>query len=146
MTNRSDLAVEKIIDGYNCAQAVFYSFCDDLKIEKNAALKLASCFGIGMGRKQEVCGAISGGLLVIGARHGGGEKKNARAMERSYKKTQDLMDQFAARHGSFICRELLNGSDLTTRAGRFYFKKNDILNQTCAPCVRSVVEILEKIL
>jgi len=144
--SRGDVAVEKFNDGYNCAQAVFYAFCDDLKIEKETALKLGTCFGAGMGEKGEVCGAVSGGLLVIGAKHGRGEKKGRSATQRSYKKTEELMDRFAAKRGSFICRELLDGCDLTTKKGRSYFKKNDFFNKTCCSCVQCVVEILEDML
>ena len=146
MKNRSEIAVEKFKEGYNCAQSVFYSFCDDLKIKKDTALKLACGFGAGMGRKEEVCGAISGGILVIGAKYGRGEKEDGSAMELSYQKTQDLMNQFFAKHGTFICRKLLDGCELTTREGQLYFKENDLLNKTCYPCVRSVVGILEEIL
>lgn len=146
MKKRSEIAVQKFKKGYNCAQAVFYSFCDDLKIEKDIALKLASGFGRGMGRKEEVCGAISGGILVIGTKYGRGEKEGRAATKRSYKKTQELMDQFAAIHGTYICRQLLNGCELTTWAGQLYFKKNDLMNKTCTRCVQNVVEILEEIL
>lgn len=134
------------MDGYNCAQAVFYSFCDDFNIDKDVALKMATGFGAGMGRKEEVCGAISGGILVIGSKYGRGETEERSAMERSYKKTQNLMDQFAERHGTVICRQLLNGCELTTNEGQLYFTENDLLKKTCVPCVRSVVEILEAIL
>lgn len=146
MNNRSEIAVQKLIDGYNCAQAVFYSFCDDLNIEKDFALKLATGFGAGMGRKEEVCGAISGGIIVIGAKYGRGEKDERTVMERTYKKVQDLMDQFAAKHGSYICRKLINGCELTTKEGQLYFKENNLLKKTCAPCVQSVVDIVEDML
>jgi len=146
MKKRSEIAIRKFTDGYNCAQAVFYSFCDELKIEKEIALKLGTGFGAGMGRKEEVCGAISGGIMVIGAKYGRGEKEDRAAMERSYLKVQNLMDQFAAQHGSYICRQLLNGCELTTKEGQSYFKKNNLLKKTCTPCVQSVVAIVEKIL
>ena len=64
MKTRSELALKKFLSGYNCAQAVLFSFCDDLGFEQNTALKLACGFGAGMGRKQAVCGAISGGILA----------------------------------------------------------------------------------
>ena len=73
MTTKSDVAVEKFLAGYNCAQAVLFSFCDDLVFDKNTALKLACGFGAGMGRRQEVCGAIIGGIIALGLKHGRGE-------------------------------------------------------------------------
>ena len=146
MSSKSDIAVAKFLKGYNCAQAVFYSFCDDLQFEKNTALKMACGFGAGMGRKEEVCGAVTGGIIVIGAKYGRGENDDRTATELTYNKTRALMDQFAEKHCTFICRKLLNGCELTTKEGQKQFKENDLLNKTCKPCVQSVVEILKNII
>ncbi len=143
---KSEKAVSKFIENYNCAPSVLFSFCDDLKIEKDKALKLACGFGAGMGRKEEVCGAVTGGIIVIGAKYGRGENDNRTATEETYAKTREFMDQFAGRHGTFICRKLLNGCDLTTEEGQKHFNENDLLNKTCKPCVQSAVEILESII
>lgn len=143
---RSEQAVSKFLEGYNCAQAVLFSFCDDLKMDKDKALKMVCGLGAGMGRKGEVCGAVSGGIIVIGARYGRGENDDRTVTDATYAKTRELMDQFAKRHGSFICRKLLNGCELTTEEGQKQFKKNDLLNKTCKLCVQSVVEILEGII
>lgn len=113
---------------------------------EETALKLACGLGAGMARKQEVCGAVTGGILVLGLRHGRGSKEDRSAMELTYLKTRELMDQFAQKHGTFVCRKLLNGCELTTDAGQKYFKENDLRNKICVPCVQSVVGILESIL
>lgn len=96
-----------------------------------------------MGRKEEVCGAVTGGILVLGLRHGRGSKDDRSAMVLTYRKTRELMDEFAKKHGTFICRKLLNGCELTAEEGQKYFKENDLLNKICTPCIQSVVEILE---
>lgn len=145
MTDKIEIAVAKFMSGYNCAQAVVFAHCDELGLEKNAALKLACGFGAGMGRKEEVCGAVSGGVLVLGAIHGRGENDERSANENTYAKTRELLERFQSRHGSYLCRALLDGCDLTTREGQSYFKQNDLLNKTCKECVRSVVQILEEI-
>jgi C_GCAxxG_C_C family probable redox protein len=146
MKNRTEIAVSKFSEGYNCAQSVFYSLSDALQFDKNTALKMACGFGAGMGRKEEVCGAVTGGIMVIGAKYGRGEKDDRTATELTYKKTRELMDRFEQKHGTFICRKLLNGCELTTEEGQKHFKEDDLLNRTCKPCVRSVVEILDSIM
>ena len=97
------------------------------------ALKIACGLGAGMARNGEVCGAVTGGILVLGMRHGRGAKDEESAMELTYRKTRELMDLFAARHGSYICRQLLKGLDLKTEAGQQQFKDNDMRNKICNP-------------
>src|SRR5512137_2145472 len=104
MTNRSDAAMEKFKNGYNCAQAVIYVFHDELGIPEDTALKAACGLGAGMGRKQEVCGAVTGGILVLGMRHGRGSKEERSAQDATYAKTRELMEFFAGRHGTCSCK------------------------------------------
>ncbi|MBN1152345.1 MAG: C_GCAxxG_C_C family protein [Dehalococcoidia bacterium] len=144
--NRAEIAVSKFSEGYNCAQSVFYSFCDDLGFDKNTALKMACGFGVGMGRKEEVCGAVSGGIIVIGAKYGRGEKDDRTATELTYKKTRELMERFERNHGTFTCRRLLKGCELTTEEGQRHFRDNKLADTICSPCVRTVVEILDSIM
>jgi C_GCAxxG_C_C family probable redox protein len=146
MKSKSEIATKKFQEGFNCAQSVFYSFCDDLKFEKETALKMACGLGAGMGLKGEVCGAVSGGIIVLGAKYGSSKKNEEAATYFTYAKTRDLMDQFAEKHGTCICRKLLDGCDLTTEAGQKNFMEKDLMNNSCKPCVQSVVEILEKIM
>ena len=146
MKNRADIAVEKFAQGYNCAQSVVYSFCDDLRLDKNSALKMACGFGAGMGRKQEVCGAVTGGILVIGAKYGRGENDDPSATEQTYAKARELMDRFSGRRGTFLCRKLLDGCDLSTEEGHRRFAEKDLRNGTCRLCVQDAVDILEGII
>lgn len=146
MQNRTEIAVSKFSEGYNCAQSVLYSFCDDIHLDRNTALKMACGFGAGMGRKEEVCGAVTGGIIVIGAKYGRGEGDGTAAREFTYAKTRELMDRFAEKHGTFICRRLLKGCELTTEEGQKHFKENKLADAICKPCVRSVVEILDSIM
>lgn len=52
--------------GYNCSQSVVLAFCEPLGLDMETMAKLASSFGGGMGRLREVCGAISGMLMIVG--------------------------------------------------------------------------------
>ena len=145
MKTKLDAAITKFREGYNCSQSVLYAHCTDLNLDTNTALRLACGFGAGMGRKEEVCGAISGGILVLSLRHGRGEKDDRSATEATYAKTRELMERFQQRHSTYICRQLLSNCDLTTAEGQRSFKENDYLNRVCIPCVESVMTILEEI-
>ena len=124
---------------------MLYAFREESNLPEETALKIACGLGAGMGRKEEVCGAVTGGVLVLGMRHGRGSKDDRSAAELTYMKTRELMDQFAKKHGTFVCRKLLNGCELTTEEGQKYFKENELLKKICMPCVQSAVEILENI-
>lgn len=146
MKTRSDCAVEKFLEGYNSTQAVLYPFCDDLHLNKDTALKLATGFGAGMGRRQEICGAISGGIIAIGLKYGYGEGQDQTYTEETYRKVQELISRFELKHGSFQCCTLLDGCYLNTPEGKRYVRENDLPNRICKGYVKTVVEIVEDIL
>ena len=64
--DHSQKAQNLFLEGYNCAQAVLCAFDDVTGIDKQTSTRLASSFGGGMGRLREVCGTVSGALLVLG--------------------------------------------------------------------------------
>ncbi len=143
---RKDIALQKFKEGYNCAQSVFYAFCDDLKIDKNTALKIASGFGAGMARMQEVCGAVSGAIMALGSAHGRGENEDREIMVKNYNEIRELMDRFKKQHGSYNCLCLLKECSLNTEEGHKFYSDNDLRNKVCVPCVGSAVEIVEDLL
>jgi len=90
MRLRSDTFVK-----YNCAQAVLVPFADACGIRAEQAYLLGMHFGGGM-KMASVCGAITGGLMVIGMLGGGDEQYRAfmKAMHESH-------------DGMVECRDLL---------------------------------------
>lgn len=50
---------------YNCAQGVLVPFAEGAGIDDETAAKITSNFGSGM-RIASVCGAVTGGLMVLG--------------------------------------------------------------------------------
>ena len=130
------------LEGYNCAQATFGAFCDVTGLEFETAIRLASGLGGGMGRMREVCGAVSGMLMVLGLLYGyddNGEKD--RAKKAHYALVQELAGKFREKNGSIICREILKNppSDPapTPRTAEFY------KNRPCARMVYCAAEILD---
>ena len=93
--DHSKKAVELFKSGYNCSQAVFGAYADELGIDFDTAVKISSSFGGGMGRMREVCGALTGSFMVLGMLEGGYDARDNKAKAEHYKNIQDL------------CRELL---------------------------------------
>jgi C_GCAxxG_C_C family probable redox protein len=146
MKNKSDKAVAMMTAGFNCAQSVLGVFCADLHFDKDTALKLATGFGAGMARKQEVCGAVTGGILVIGLKSGRGSADERSATESTYLLVEKFMERFNAKHGSCLCRILLDGCNLLSESGRNFCNENKLSEKICRPCVAEAVRILEDIL
>ncbi len=139
-----EAAKKLFLKGYNCTQSILYAFGEEFGLAEETALKISCGLGAGMARQGDVCGAVTGGILVLGLRHGRGLKNDRTATEITYAKTQELMKLFTSEHGSCLCRQLLKGCDLSTELGQNTFKENDYLNKICLNCVQSVVEILEQ--
>lgn len=144
--DKSEHAVAMMVEGFNCAQSTLAVFCADLHFEKATALKLAAGFGAGMGRRQEVCGALTGGIMALGLKYGPAQTADKEAKESAYRLTRELMERFAAKFGSVRCRELLDGCDLLSESGRKFYDENKLAEKICRPCVSETVLILEDIL
>ena len=142
MKTKSEVAVEKFQSGYNCAQSVLYAFGPDLGLDAETALKVATGLGGGMGGRGEVCGAVTGGILALGLKHGRGEQAEKSVAQQAYQKTGELMTAFERVRGSCICRTLLGGCDLRTPEGMQQFRQEHLHQKVCEGCVRTAVEIL----
>ena len=131
--DRGEKAAELFLQGYNCAQAVAIAFCDMTGLEPKFAAKMASSFGGGMGRMREVCGAVSGMLMVAGLLYGYDGPDEGEAKMEHYKLVQELAGQFREKAGSIVCREILKNppSDPvpSPRTEEYYRQR---------PCVRMV--------
>ncbi len=66
MGNRTDKAAELHNKGYNCAQAVACSFCDEFGIDEAAMFRLTEGMGLGMGCMEGTCGAVNGAVTILG--------------------------------------------------------------------------------
>ena len=139
--NHAEYAAELFVNGYNCAQAVAAAFCDVTGLTPEFSAKMASSFGGGMGRMREVCGAVSGMLMVVGLLYGYDSKDDDTQKMAHYSLVQELAGKFREQNGSIICREILKNppSDPvpSPRTEEYYAQR---------PCVRmvySAAKILE---
>ena len=136
--NHSEYAAKLFYDGYSCSQAIAVAFCDVTGLEPSFSAKMASSFGGGIGRLREVCGAVSGMLLVAGLLYGYDTNDDATAKKEHYARVQELAGIFREKIGSIVCREILKNppSDPTPspRTESFYKER---------PCVHMVITAAE---
>lgn len=134
-------AAELFMRDCNCAQAVTVAFCDVTGLDEDFMARLSSGFGGGVGRMREICGAVSGMVMVLSHLYGytdpGEEDCNKAA---HYALVQELAEKFRAEAGSILCREILDNPpsdpNPTPRTEEYYKTR---------PCARMVM-IAAKIL
>lgn len=137
-------AKELFKQGYNCSQAIVGAFADEIDIDFDTAVKMASSFGGGMGRMREVCGAVSGMFMVLGLKYGYISPDDRAGKVEHYARIQETAKLFKDKNGSIVCRDLLkNLSPDTTpipteRDENFYLTR-----KTCLDVVGDAAEILD---
>lgn len=127
-------AAELFVQGYNCAQSVVVAFCDVTGMTPEYAARLSAPFGGGMGRMREVCGAVTGMLLVAGALYGYEVPGDEEVKKAHYTMVQELAGKFREQVGSIVCRQILKDPPTdpnpTPRTAEFY---------RIRPCARMVM-------
>ena len=131
--DHSEKARALFYEGYNCSQAVVCAFEDVTGIDIKTSARLSSSFGGGMGRLREVCGAVSGGLLILGILRGYDDPEDYEAKVSHYQLVQEFARRFREKNGTIVCRELLKNVPVTPgdtpekRTPEFYARR---------PCLR----------
>jgi C_GCAxxG_C_C family probable redox protein len=142
---KSDCAVDCFSNGYNCAQAVFSTYCEQLGLDQIDALKIAGGFGGGMGHIGETCGAVTGAIMLIGLKHGKVEKEDNEARETSYRLVQEYSNRFKEINGSVKCSELL-GYDLSSSEELKAAREANLFKTVCPKLVKDSAQIVEELL
>lgn len=143
--DRCALAYQYHKQGYSCAQSVAGAFADLLSWEPEQVFAAAGGFGGGVGGSHaELCGAISGGLLVLGLLfpHTRGEDKSAK--REVYALARQFRRRFFEMFGDTRCGDLLRArpgvSGKTAAAVRLSITAH------CDIMVVTAVELLEELL
>lgn len=140
---KGERAKALFLDGYNCAQAVFGAFCEDLGFDFDVAMKLSSGFGGGMGRLREVCGAVSGMFMVLDMHFGYNLPSDKEGKKALYSHIQSLAKEFANDNGSIICRELLGLSEKVSNPAPDARTKEYYKKRPCAELVQFAADLVD---
>lgn len=139
MTKRVDDAVKMFDEGFVCSQAVFAAFADEYGLEKKFALKIANAFGGGIARNQEICGAVTGAIMLISLKHGKTESCDSASHEKTYELVNKFIDKFTEKNGSINCFDLLECKLPEAR-------EKGLFSTLCRNYVRDAAEIVDGLL
>ncbi len=146
MSEKEKRARELFRSGYNCAQSVFCTFCDETGMKFEDALKLSSSFGGGMGRLREVCGAVSAMFMIAGILYGYTSPNNDEIKGQHYTLIQELAEKFKQKYDTIICRELLGleekqDSPIPSKRTQEYYE-----NRPCENFIGFAAQIIEEMI
>lgn len=123
------LAGEYFTKGFNCSQSVVAAWAETVGLDTDTALRISCGFGGGIGRLREVCGSVSGAVMILGTKYGNTDGSDQQAKGEMYRIVQDFVSRFKQENGfdSIVCRELLGlpGASVPTPSARTneYYKK-----------------------
>ena len=143
--DRCALAHQYHKQGYSCAQSVAGAFADLTGWEPERLFAAAGSFGGGVGGShEELCGAVSGGLLVLGLLFPHTQAEDREAKREIFGLAKQFCQRFFETFGHTRCGDLLRArcgvSEKTTAAARLG------LTAHCDIMVVTAVELLEALL
>jgi len=145
MNTKNETAVEIFNKGYNCAQAVLASLSSEHGLDPATAKKVAGAFGGGIASNGDICGAVSGALMLIGLKYGKYKDDDNTSKENTYKIANEYMDKFKKEHGSVKCKDLI-GYDLSIKEELLKARESGIIKTKCPLFVKRSVELVEEVL
>ena len=143
MESRIEKAAEFFGKGFNCAQSVVAVFCEKYNMNIDTALKLSGGMGGGF-RSGEICGAVSGAVIVIGLKYGQDSTGSATEKQECNKKTIEFIKRFKEQNKYIVCKEILGHNVAIKKEYEQALNKN-LFKTTCVDMVKSAVAILEEL-
>ena len=137
---KTEHASQLFSEKYSCAQSVFMAFAGDYGMDQLTASKVACAFGGGISHMGLTCGAVTGALLVLGLKYGGGPDRK----EGTYKMAGEFMKRFVSIYSSINCTELI-GYDLSDPDQLARARGRGIFGEKCDKYVETAVKILEEL-
>lgn len=143
---RCELAYRYHQEGFNCAQSVVGAFLDRLSLTKEQAMAACCGFGGGVGgSREELCGAGSGGVMVLSLLNphtDGGDKEGK---QRTYALAAEFRRRFADAFGGLTrCGALLEASPAASEKTAAAACMG--LTAFCDIAIVTAVEIVEELL
>ncbi len=100
MTHKEQ-ALSYYANNFNCSQTVFTTFATEPGIDEKLALKLGTEFG-GGARCGQICGTVSGALMVLGLKYGHCHSDNNDEKAYAYSLAVEFNKRFSMKNGSVV--------------------------------------------
>jgi len=134
-------AVAFYTQGYTCTQSILASFARRYELQQNLAFRIGEPFGAGTSCTGDMCGSVTGAIMVLGLQYGSTLSNDDAARSTTYQRVQDLIHRFKEIHGSIQCTDLL-GYDLSDAQQLQTVWEKGLFIQLCPILVRDAAQIL----
>lgn len=146
MTNPEvEQAVTFYKQGYTCTQAILASFARRYDLQQNLAFRIGEPFGAGTSCTGDMCGSVTGAIMVLGLQYGSTQSNDDAARIYTYQRVHELIQRFKEIHGSIQCTELL-GYDLSDPQQLQAAWEKGLFFQLCPNFVGDAAQILVEML
>jgi C_GCAxxG_C_C family probable redox protein len=144
-SQRAAEAVAAFNGGFSCSQAICSTYFQAFGVDRVTARKVSCGFGAGISRSGDICGAVSGAIMVIGLAYGMARSGDVASKEKTYRAVNDFLREFRQRNGAVDCTSLI-GFDLSDPSQREMAKDRKVVATRCPVFVRDAAEILDEML
>jgi C_GCAxxG_C_C family probable redox protein len=131
--------------GYTCAQSILASFAVRYDLQQNLAFRIGEPFGAGTSCTGDMCGSVTGAIMVLGLQYGSILSNDEDARSYTYQRVHELTHRFKEIHGSIQCTDLL-GYTLSDPQQLQIVREKGLFVQLCPILVRDAAQILVEML
>ena len=136
-------AIGYVDDGFLCVEAVLKTLADLKGVESEYIPGISSGMAAGVGRTNQICGAVTGAILGLGLWFG--RSKPVVSDRRPYWYSRLFIDRWMKAHNSTNCSQLL-GIELDDPEGYKKFESENMWVNKCQRYIREAVGLAYDIL
>ena len=137
-------AADALGTGYNCAQAVSTTYGLQYGVPEETIARMASPFGGGIARTDNICGAVAGAVMVLGLKYGPKNASETDAKKKAGAMTNEFIQEHTRRYGAVSCTGLL-GYNMSVPGERDEAVANNAFSK-CGDVVMNTSKLLEEFL
>ena len=136
----TERAIELFNQGFSCSEAIFCAFAEREGFTSDTAQSVLSMMGGGLSNQGHICGAVLGGLAVIGARTSRINPLDQDSRTEATGQGKALLDAIKKAYSSLDCIQLTGiNFNIPKQAARFAPER--VGERTCLPMIRAVCEL-----
>jgi C_GCAxxG_C_C family probable redox protein len=140
---KNDKALELFNSNLSCAQSVLITMASEVGIDETLSFRIGAGLGGGVGRTQNLCGAINAGAVILGLKYGNYSAEDVESKNRLADIVGQFVNECTQSLGATQCLDLIK-VDLNNKAQKDFANKTGHLAQVCNNAVGETVKILEK--